>query len=365
MFCGEVDVYVFMMNLSNGDFVKKLWHDMKKHWRLYVIVLPIVFILSIIYSMGQPNIYTCKIKLAPELGGMTNLYTARRLAKRFGLAESTDISEEGITYKRYSDIIQSVDFISKILYVIVQTKDGDLYSYYDYLLNHQKRPWWIDIYSSRNLLKVDTINNFQLTPDQFSLMRIAGRRIKCDIDKKTSVITLTIKDQDPVVAATLADSVCNHLKDFVIDYYVRKATVDRDYYRKLKEQAKEKYEVSAKKYSQYADSHREANLQKENSKLEMLNNEKEMLYLEYKKICSLLIDAESKIQEEKPAFTTLQSATVPLKQSDPDRMKIVITWSLVTFGLISCFVFYKEDDLKRILFGDRALGISKCPRIKI
>ena len=65
-----------------------------------------------------------------------------------------------------------------------------------------------------------------------------------------------------------------------------------------------------------------------------------------------LLQAEAKVQEETPAFTTLQSATVPVKKAGPSRSKICIVWMFLAFLVVTAWVFYKEDDYK-MFFGQQ------------
>lgn len=62
--------------------------------------------------------------------------------------------------------------------------------------------------------------------------------ISCQVDDETQVITLRVRAQDPLVAATMVDSVCAHLQDFITEYHTSKARVDLDYYRKLEMDAR-------------------------------------------------------------------------------------------------------------------------------
>lgn len=54
-------------------------------------------------------------------------------------------------------------------------------------------------------------------------------------------------------------------------------------------------------------------------------------------------------QEETPAFTTLQSATVPVLKAGPGRAKMCIIFLFLAFLATSGWILYKEDDLKPLL----------------
>ena len=64
---------------------------------------------------------------------------------------------------------------------------------------------------------------------------------------------------------------------------------------------------------------------------------------------SMSEDTKAKVQEETPAFTTLQSATVPVKKTGPKRARICMIFVFLAFLATSVWILYKEDDLKPLL----------------
>jgi uncharacterized protein involved in exopolysaccharide biosynthesis len=69
----------------------------------------------------------------------------------------------------------------------------------------------------------------------------------------------------------------------------------------------------------------------------------------YQQVVAQLQQAEMKVQEETPAFTTLQSATVPTTKSGPARVKMCLIFVFLAFFGTTAWVFYKEGDLKPLL----------------
>jgi capsular polysaccharide biosynthesis protein len=60
-----------------------------------------------------------------------------------------------------------------------------------------------------------------------------NKKMVCEVDKKTNVITITVTDQDPLIAATVADSVQIYLQRAITEYRTKKARVDLEYVDKL------------------------------------------------------------------------------------------------------------------------------------
>ena len=73
-------------------------------------------------------------------------------------------------------------------------------------------------------------------------------------------------------------------------------------------------------------------------------------YNAYTQAAAQYLAAEAKVQEETPAFTTLQSATVPVLKAGPKRAQMCLIFVFLAFLGTSAWILYKEDDLK-MLFG--------------
>ena len=80
-----------------------------------------------------------------------------------------------------------------------------------------------------------------LTKKQTDIIDAIGDKINCSIDKKTQIIAVTVKDQDPLICAVIADSVRCKLQKFITDYRTSKARSDMEYTHKLLKEAKRQY----------------------------------------------------------------------------------------------------------------------------
>ena len=80
-----------------------------------------------------------------------------------------------------------------------------------------------------------------------------------------------------------------------------------------------------------------------------LENELQLQYNAFQQVAAALQAAEAKVQEETPAFTTLQSAIVPVKKAGPGRAKICLVFLFLAFLATAAYVINKEGDLKPML----------------
>ena len=351
---------------SSIDF-SALWQSVKSRRKLYYKVLGITFVVACIYAFSLPKTYSCKVMLAPELSSTGGRNYLSALASSFGLSMGTTRSgSEALFPTLYPDLMNSVDFKTSLFPVKVRRdKDKREMTYYDYLLKEQKSPWWSSAIGAvvggiANLFPEDTthhsplttqqvVNPFRLTKKQTAIAKAIDGRVKCSVDKKTLVITIQVVDQDPLICATVADSVQNRLQKFITDYRTSKAREDLEYNQKLYVEAKREYDKARQLYASFSDANQDVILQSVRTKLNDLENEMQLKFNAYNAVSAQLQDAKARVQQETPAFTTLQSATVPLRPSAPSKSKIVLVFLFLAFLGTTVWAFHKDGQLKPLL----------------
>ena len=184
-----------------------------------------------------------------------------------------------------------------------------------------------------------------LTPEQDEVAKGLSGIISCSVDKRPSVITISVEDQDPLVAALMADSVRSHLQEAITNYRTHKAKTDEEFMLKLFNEAHSQYEKSRQRYAAYADANQDVNLQSYKLKEEDLENEMQLKYNIYQQVVEQLQMAKAKVQEKTPAFTIVQGATVPLKTSNKPKALVLITWIIIGFIARLLIIMWKNRTL--------------------
>ncbi|MBR4192267.1 MAG: chain-length determining protein [Prevotella sp.] len=349
---------------SSIDFAK-IFKDLLKHKMLYVKVLPVAFVLAAIYALGQPNFYSCTVKLSPEMSGSKSGGSGlAALASSFGVnLGSGGAGTEALFPTLYPELMNSVDFKTSLFHVPV-TIEGDknkgesdsTMTYYEYLRNGQKTPWWssamkyvFSIFGSEEKEANEKVDAFRLTKEQDKIVKAIDKKVVCDVDKKTMVITINVTDQDPVIAAKMADTVKTRLQNFITEYRTSKARVDLEYNKKIAAETKARYEKARQLYAEFSDANQDIILESVRQRQTELENEMQLQYNAYTQVAAQLLAAEAKVQEETPAFTTLQSATVPVLKAGPKRAQMCLIFVFLAFLGTTAWILYKEDDLKSLL----------------
>lgn len=335
-----------------------------KNRKLFYIVLPIAFIVACIYAFSIPKVYKCEVMLAPELSTTRSSNTLSNLARSFGMklgSSSLGGSSEALLPNLYPDLMNSVDFKTSLFSIQVCAEDSVTpKSYYDYLLNDQKRPWWSaaisetmdaikDLFAKEDTIDQKKVDPFKLTKQQTGIVKALTKKVVCDVDQKTLVITIDVTDQDPVICATVADSVKERLQRFITDYRTNKARIDLEYNKKLCAESKIRYEKARQRYVEFADANQDLILQSVRTRLTDLENEMQLQFNAYQTYATQVQNSEAQVQQETPAFMTLQSATVPLLADSPVKKKIVLVFLFLAFVGTSLYVLHKENELKTLL----------------
>lgn len=328
--------------------LRVIWKKIRAKRKVYFLVLPITFVLSCLYIICIPRYYTTSLSLAPELAtGSSVSGTIGSIASSFGFDLGSMESSDAISPLLYPDLMDDNGFVVDLFQVKVKNVDGSIdCNYYDYLVFHQKNPWWTYVINwFRRLFpkKQDLAGNvaerdaYFLTKLEDDVAELIRSNIKVSVDKKTGVISIQAQDQDPYICRNLADSVKNRLQIFITAYRTNKARIDADHYYKLAMNAKAEYDQVCKEYATYSDSNMDILLQSYKAKKEALENDMQLKYNTYTTIMAQYQAASAKVQERTPAFTLLKGASVPIEPAGPKRMIFVICMTFVVFIVLSLY----------------------------
>ena len=90
------------------------------------------------------------------------------------------------------------------------------------------------------------------------------------------------------------------------------------------------------------DANEDVVLQSFKSKQEEMENEMQLRYDNYQMTTRQVQLAQAKLQERTPVFTTLQSATVPIKPAGPKRILFILFCLLLAFTGSFIYVYKKH-----------------------
>lgn len=332
--------------------VKSLW----PHRKQYCLVMGATLVVTYLLMVCIPRYYKSSVSLAPETSGTSVSGSLESLASSFGLGASLAKlnSSDAIYAEIYPEVVASKNFIVELLPVEVKTRKRDeniQCSYYEYLQKHQKAAWWTYIIEGIKQWFADKeegantkpgkVSVFDHSKKQEEIFTQISRNITCRYDKKTDIVTISVKDQDPLVSATMAEVTCRKLQEFIVKYRTNKTRIDYEYYKKLCAQSKADYEQALQKYASSADAHLNTVLATYQAKVEALENDMQAKYNIYTAMNTQMQAAAAKLQEATPAFTVIEGASIPLKPAGPKRMIISILMAILAGMVLTGWLLMK------------------------
>ncbi|MCI1648006.1 MAG: Wzz/FepE/Etk N-terminal domain-containing protein [Bacteroides sp.] len=338
------------------ELAQKVWSNRKFVFKScgYAMLLGLVVAFSI------PKEYSTSVTLAPETTSKTTGGSMGALAAMAGINLGSSSGEDALSPELYPDIVSSTPFLVELFDVRIQDQksriDTTLYTYLD---QYQRTPWWgvvlsapfkavgwaISLFKEEEKLNPNNgkFNSFRLTKDESAIADALNQRLAVSVDKKTGVTTLTVTMQDPLISASLTDTVMHRLQNYITDYRTNKARHDLAFAEKLYKEAKANYADAQKKYATFVDANQNIILLSYRAEQERLQNEMTLAYNVYSQVAQQLQMAKAKVQEITPVYTVVQPATVPLRPSKPNKIMILIGFIfLAGVGSVGWILFVKD-----------------------
>ena len=333
------------------------WQDLlSKAWRgkKFIITVTVVFMfLGLISALTMTRLYTSKVTLVPELGKSTSS-SLSSLSSMLGIGGMTmGSSADAYHVTVYPEVVASTPFVAKMFDMrVTDPKKGIDTTLVGYLtrerfsignvIGYVTKPIFSLFSNKEEETKGNELNLFHLTKEQDRIVKTMNKAIQVDVDKKTGETTIQVTMDNPVIAATVADTVCKHLREYIVEYRTRKAREDLENYKKIADESYQRYLKASKAYAYYQDHNRGLILNAVISEGSRLSNELQIASQLYQQMKLQAEMARGKVIDEKPVFAIIQPATVPLLPQN-SRAKVLIIWTFIGFVLSCTWVLYGKE----------------------
>lgn len=307
--------------------------------KLY-IAAAVGVVLGILIALGTPKQYTVSITLSPEVGSSKSGSGLASMAASFLGGSIGSDSPDALNATLAPDIVTSTPFLLELFNARVVSQDKQIDTTFTAYLDEQKSSW-LDyvlkvpgmaiggiksLFTDEKKEEKDTIQGGTIELNEKDAAKLGSLRkaIVAEVDKKTSITTLSVTLEDPKVAATIADSVVSKLQQYITTYRTSKAKEDCQYLEKLYKERQQEYYDAQQRYARYVDANSNVVFQSTLAERERLQNDMNLAYQVYSQVAQQLQVARAKVQEEKPVFAVVEPAVVPLNPSGTSRKVIVL-----------------------------------------
>lgn len=318
------------------DLAKRVWNERKFLYKCCGIAI----VVGLVVAFSIPKEYSTTVKLAPETSDPSKkMGNLGGLAAMAGINLNTSSGADAISPELYPDVVSSIPFLLELFPIQVSNEKGTLSaSLYEYLDEHQKSAWWNyilqapfellgvvkDLFSENDEKSSKELYSFHLTNDQANIIKNLQQRILVSVDKKTSVITVTVQMQDPLISASVTQVVLNNLQNYITNYRTQKAKQDLEFTEKVFSEAREAYYKAQRAYASFEDANKNIISASYRTEQERLKNEMTLTFNVYNSLAQKQEQDKLRVQEQTPVYTIIQPATVPLRPTSPKKPLILI-----------------------------------------
>jgi len=336
------------------EYARKLWAARK----LLLKVAGIAAVVGVVIALSIPKKYTAEVTLSPE-SGKSGGGSLSGMAAMLGIGSvNMGGDANALNISMTSDIVATTPFILELFDTQVKTLDGEVDTTFVAYLETESAPWWsaimslpgkaiggvMSLFSSKEEEEeIKAIDPFQLTKKQMSQVNAIKSIIMAESDKKTGITKVSVTLQDPLVAATMVDTVLTKLQKYITKYKTSKAQEDCNYWEQLYKQRQKEYYEAQEKYARYSDTNKSVILQSVRIEQERLQNEQTLAFQVFSQVATQLQMSKAKLQEEKPAFAILEPASVPLLPSGTSRKMILIGIVFLAVAGAAAWILFGQD----------------------
>lgn len=329
------------MTIDMGKIFKVI---SKNKWSILIVTI-ISAVLGIFVAINIPNEYASQVQILPELeskdaaGGLSKFKSLAGLAGvDLGGMGGTDAVRPDL----YPNILQSTPFLMNVMNMKVYAskyKKNMIVS--KFMEENENQELTTRIFGKSDdkekdmpIINPNTIplETIRLDKKQDALIKDLQKRVGTTLDKKTGVISISAKMQDPVIAATIVRYAQDYLTSYVVNYRTEKTLKDIKFLGDRLNEAKRRYDNALYSYSSYQDRNKGLFLNIAKDEGKKLQYEVDLSYNLYAELAKQLEESKIKVHRETPIFKVLEPAQIPVKKSEPKRSVMVIGFAFL--GLI-------------------------------
>ena len=336
------------------ELAKRLWGERKFLFKYCGVAI----VVGLVVAFSIPKEYSTTVKLAPETSDPSKkMGNLGGLAAMAGINLNSTSGADAISPDLYPDVVSSIPFLLELFPVQVTNEKGDYSaSLYDYMNEDQKSVWWSyvvqapfkllgvvkGLFSKEESVSSGELTSFRLTKEQADVINALQERISASVDKKTSVITVSVQMQDPLISANITQIVLEKLQGYITNYRTQKVKQDLEFTEKVFSEARESYYKAQRAYAAFEDANKNIISASYRTEQERLKNEMTLTFNVYNTLAQKLEQDKLRVQEQTPVYTIIQPATVPLKAASPKKPLILIGFVfLAIFGGVG-YLFIKD-----------------------
>ena len=356
-------------NTLDKDRIDLVYYSVKL-WKKKIIIIrtTLIFLfIGVAYSLSLPNIYESSSTFYPHYEENNNNNSLRNLAGIAGINLDRD-NYTNIPTSLYPNLIESIPYKEDILNENIDI-DSESITFKNYLKNQNQN---LSIFSliieytlglpskifsfiksilSDDSLSIDNnINNkksyLSFDDEDYDLFKSLDNIIRLQSNTKDGYLILSAKHKSPEVAAQIAQIAQEKLQQRIINYKLKNTILVYDYTFEQFEKRKIEFYNLQDSLAKFKDRNKTIKSEKFLNQLERLQYEVDLINSIYKELGLQKEKVNLEIKKNTPIFTIINPVILPKNKVQPQRLLIVIVYSLLGMLISTIFILTKDSFLK-------------------
>ena len=352
--------------------LQKIWKGRKTILKYFILF----FLIGVFIAIFSKKEYTAtSLVLAQESNSSTGNLSG--LASLAGININSSTSEL-ISPKLYAIVAKSIPFQKKMIQTRIQVQENrDFVTYQEYYQKHNKTNF-LDIvgkytiglpslimdkvspkeenFSQYAVTEKDTTGVYKLTPEEKGLFGLLESQLKITNNEKDNTVSISFSMDDPLAAAQMLEQAKNYLQETIIEFKTRKAKKQLEFVQKQYEEAEKSFKEKQIRLAAFQDSNRGLITAIPMTRQSQLQSDYNLAYNLYVELAKQFENQKIKVQEDTPAFITIEPVSVPLEKSKPKKGMIIAIWSFLGI-IIGIGIIFGKDFMKAMK--NRSLSVEE------
>ena len=321
------------------DLILPLWKARKQ----ILTITTICGILGGIVGFLTPASYTASSTFLPQTaqagGGLSG--SLGGLASLAGINLSTGSAGGGeIPPSMYARVLASEPFRKRLLDATIWV-DGDTTSYRDYLESRSSSGFGLGTIKEYTIglpgkilgaladEKKDSASSAEgglqaLSDDEYKLHNALAGKVTIETDKKEGVVSITVVESDPIVAAEVAKVTEEILQEWIIEHKIKNAKAQYDFIEKQFGAKQKEFFSLQDQLAGYMDRNQNVLSATYLTRLERLQAEFDLVNTVYSELAKQKEQAAIQLSKDTPTFSVLDPVKVPKEKTGPKKSLYVL-----------------------------------------
>ena len=251
-----------------------------------------------------------------------------------------------------------------MIQTLIQVKDSEVpITYQEYYTKYQKETF-IDILKKYTIglpslvmssneeillptVVQDSTGIYRVSREEKDLFSLLNSQFKITTNEKENTINLSFSMEEPQAAAQMLQQAENYLQETIIEFKTRKTKRQLDFIQKQYESAEKAFKEKQIQLAAFQDMNRGLISAIPMTRQTQLQSEYNLAYNLYLELAKQLETQKIKVQEDTPAFISIEPVSIPLDKSKPNKVMIIAIWSFLGI-ILGIAVIFGKDFLKNI-----------------